>query len=293
MTNDPHDFLTTPEIAELLRIKERKVYELVSTGKIPCTRVTGKLLFQRSEVEAWLAQNGEKSATIDKQRPMVFLGSSDPLLEWALKESACKLASDFGGSMDGIERFAEGEGIAAAIHLYEKESDGWNNQTVATRFINQPVVLMEFCWRERGLVLNQEINGNVNSINDLRGCRIAPRQARAGTQLLLMQLLNQHGIGNEELNFTDVAYTETEAVTSVLLGAADATLGLKGIASQFNLGFIPLMRERFDLLIDRRAWFEPAFQAFLNFCRSPAFKERAESLQGYDVKGFGNIHFNG
>lgn len=293
MTDDPHDFLTTPEIADLLRIKERKVYELVSSGKIPCTRVTGKLLFQRSEVETWLAQNGEKSAGTDKQRPLVFLGSSDPLLEWALKESSCRLASDFGGSLDGFERFAAGEGIAAALHLYEAERDGWNSHAVASQFINQPVVLMEFCWRERGLVLNQEINHKVDSINDLKGCRIAPRQARAGTQLLLMQLLNQHAIGLEELNFTEVAYTETDAVTAVLLGSADATLGLKSIASQFNLGFIPLMRERFDLLVDRHAWFEPAFQAFLNFCYSPAFKQRAESLQGYDVKGFGSIHFNG
>ncbi|HIC80349.1 MAG TPA: DNA-binding protein, partial [Kiloniellaceae bacterium] len=42
-------FLTTKEVAELLRVKERKVYDLSAEGEIPCRRVTGKLLFPRLE----------------------------------------------------------------------------------------------------------------------------------------------------------------------------------------------------------------------------------------------------
>jgi putative molybdopterin biosynthesis protein len=49
------DYLTTKELAELLRIKERKVYELVSDNLIPVSRVTGKLLFPRDIIEAWLS----------------------------------------------------------------------------------------------------------------------------------------------------------------------------------------------------------------------------------------------
>jgi excisionase family DNA binding protein len=40
------EFLTTREVAALLRVKERKVYDLASAGQIPCRRITGKLLFQ-------------------------------------------------------------------------------------------------------------------------------------------------------------------------------------------------------------------------------------------------------
>ncbi len=53
------------------------------------------------------------------------------------------------------------------------------------------------------------------------------------------------------------------------------------------------MQERFDLLVERRAWFEPPMQRFLCFCRSSAFTQKARDLQGYDVGGFGLIHFNG
>ena len=53
------DYLTTKELAELLRIKERKVYELATDGAIPVSRVTGKLLFPRELVELWVQQNVE------------------------------------------------------------------------------------------------------------------------------------------------------------------------------------------------------------------------------------------
>ena len=46
------EFLTTKEVAALLRIKERTVYDLVKEGSIPASRVTGKLLFPRELVEA-------------------------------------------------------------------------------------------------------------------------------------------------------------------------------------------------------------------------------------------------
>ena len=55
---DLPDFLTTREVAALLRVKERKVYDLAAAGQIPCRRITGKLLFPRAEIEAWLSGPG-------------------------------------------------------------------------------------------------------------------------------------------------------------------------------------------------------------------------------------------
>jgi excisionase family DNA binding protein len=47
------EFLTTREVAALLRVKERKVYDLASAGQIPCRRITGKLLLPRSNPGSW------------------------------------------------------------------------------------------------------------------------------------------------------------------------------------------------------------------------------------------------
>lgn len=289
------DYLTTAELAELLRVKERKVYEMASSGKVPCTRATGKLLFPRSQIEAWLDEKGGSSSApgVVEARPSIFLGSHDPLLEWALKESGCRLANSFDGSLDGLDRFAAGEGLAAAVHLYEGSPDAWNTRTVSEKFDARPVVLSEFCWRERGLVIKPELQGQIQSVADLRGYRVTPRQSSAGSQVLLLHLMQQQHLQSGDIDFGELAYTETDAVTSILDGSADATLGLRSVARRFRLEFVPLMRERFDLLVDRRAWFEPAFQTFLSFCGSAAFRERALSLQDYDISGFGKIHFNG
>ena len=264
MQSPPADFLTTREVAQLLRIKERKVYDLVATDRIPCTRATGKLLFSRAAIDAWLGSNQTGPEGIDDpgSPPDVILGSHDPLLEWALNESDCGIASNFGGSLDGLQRFADAKGIASALHLFEPEDAGWNVSTVRTRFSQRAVTLIEFCWRERGLIL-------------------------------LSHLLEQEGIDAAKIQFSTVAHNETEAASAVLEGLADAALGLRALAERYQLEFIPLMRERFDLLIDRRAWFEMPLQTLAQFCRSPAFSDKAASLPGYETRGFGTVHFNG
>src|SRR3546814_12521790 len=93
-------FLTTREVAELLRVKERKVYDLAAAGDIPCRRVTGKLLFPRAEIEAWLAR-GSTAATPRVLPANIVAGSPDPLLDWAMREPGSGLAASFHGHHDG------------------------------------------------------------------------------------------------------------------------------------------------------------------------------------------------
>src|SRR5258708_15429353 len=79
---------TTTEAAEYLRLKERKIYELVAEGTIPCTKVTGKWLFPQAELDHWLAASLIRPKGLKPAEPMPIVGGShDPLLEWALRES--------------------------------------------------------------------------------------------------------------------------------------------------------------------------------------------------------------
>ena len=168
MAQQPAEYLTTKELAELLRIKERKVYDLAASGAIPCSRAMGKLLFPRSAVEAWITQHSSGAAApIAAERPAVILGSSDPLLEWALRESRSGLASFLDGSMDGLERFAHGEGVATGLHVFDPAGGDWNRAIAAARFAGQPVVLTEWAWRDRGLIVAPGNPKSIGGINDL------------------------------------------------------------------------------------------------------------------------------
>jgi putative molybdopterin biosynthesis protein len=110
----------------------------------------------------------------------------------------------------------------------------------------------------------------ISGLAGLAGKTLAPRQPEAGSQILLDRLLASAGIGRGAVQLSaTAARSETDAVLMVQEGKADCCFGLASIAAQFKLGFVPLARERFDLLVDRKAWFDPPLQALLAFCRSP------------------------
>jgi len=296
MPADEQEYLTAKELAALLRVKERKVYELASNDEIPCTRALGKLLFARAAVDQWLSESSTgQTGTVPqaKTRPNVMLGSHDPLLEWALRESKSGMAMFFDGSMDGVSRFEQGDGIATGLHVYEPDTKTWNENTIRQRFRNKPVVLAQWIWRERGLIFRPELDGKIAGLADIKGLKLVPRQPEAGSQRLLEYLLEDAGIAVDRLDLAGVARTETDAALAVTDGSGDVALGLQSLARQYRLSFVPVMRERFDLLVDRRAWFDEPMQTFLDFCHSEAFRKRVADLGGYDTAGMGKVVFNG
>ena len=153
------EFYTTHELAALLRVKERKVYDLVAKETLPFRRVTGKLLFPRDEIAQWLQVNGMASNArvaprplrlSEGQRPLIAAGGHDPLLEWALRESRSGIAGFFDGALDGLQRAQAGDCVAAGLHI--PEAGEWNVATVAARFTDEPWVLIEWARRARGLI---------------------------------------------------------------------------------------------------------------------------------------------
>jgi len=286
------EYLTTRELAELLRIKERKVYDLAASGKIPCSRATGKLLFPRKGIDEWLARSESKPA-VSAERPLVILGSHDPLLEWALRESRCGLASYFDSSLDGLTRFAGGAGIATGLHLYDAEADSWNHNAVESRFADSPVVLVEWVKRSRGIIVAPGAAASHAGLSDLPGKKVVPRQAEAGSQVLLEALLRNQAVDTAEIKWTRPARSEMDAVIEVAEGRAQATFGLATLAHQYRLDFVPIIDERYDILVDRKAWFEPTWQSLLQFCRSGEFRQHSKELSGYDTADQFRVHFNG
>jgi excisionase family DNA binding protein len=296
---NPQLYLTVPEVAELLRLKERRVYALARAGALPSRRVTGRLLFPRAEIERWLGGRGTRApaqpaaAAAAAPEPAVLVGSHDPLLEWALRESGSGIASFFDGSLDGLDRLAGGEAAAAGLHLAEADGTGWNRSHVERRLAGRAVVLLEWAWRERGLVVAAGNPLRIRGLPDLVGRRLVPRQPQAGSQLLLEALLRRDGVAVERLGGTTAAARdEADAALAVADGKGDAAFGLPCMARQFRLDFFPVTRERYDLAVARRAYFEPPFQRFAAFCRSRRCGDKADELGGYDLSGLFRVHYN-
>jgi excisionase family DNA binding protein len=288
------EYLTTREIAQLLRVKERQVYDLAAKGQLPVVRVTGKLLFPRAEIEAQLHAGAVERASeaAAPARPAVMAGGHDPLLEWALRESRSGIAAFLDGALDGLERAAAGECIAAGLHI--PEGDDWNVATVAQRFGHEPWVLIAWARRSRGLIIGRDVARRPSSLREARGLRFQPRQAEAGSEKVLDLLLAREGLRREDLHMVaQVERSETDLALAIANGHAEVGLGIAAAARQYNLDFAPLIDERFDLLVWRKAYFDPPFQKFVTFCRSESFLSRARALGGYDVSDLGTVRFNG
>jgi putative molybdopterin biosynthesis protein len=285
---EPGGFLTVPEVADLLRLKARRVYALARAGVLPSRRVTGRLLFARGDLEGWLR---DRSPPAVREPPAVLVGSHDPLLEWALRESGSGISSFCDGSLDGLARMARGAAAMAGVHLAEDDGNGWNRRHVLDRLPQAPVVLLEWAWREKGLVVPAANPLRIAGIRDLAGRRIVVRQEQAGSQLLLERLLARDGVAASPA--PEVARSEADAALAVADGKADAAFGLAGMARQFRLGFVPVVRERFDLVVFRRAYFEPPVQCLVALAASGAFARKAEEMGGYDLSGQFRVHHNG
>ena len=290
--------MTTREVAEYLRIKERKVYELVRERRIPCTRVTGKWLFPRHLIDQWVIGSSLPpglTIPLDRPAPKVVVGSHDPLLEWSLRQSASALAMLPGGSLDGLERLLAGAAFVCGLHVLDAETGRYNEDLVRETCAGLDMVLIEWAWREQGLVVAAGNPLGIGSLADLvpARARVATRQREAGSQLLLVHLLSEAGVRLGDLRLLDEpALSETDLGIMVSEGKADAGLAIAAVARQLRLDFVPLRRERYDLLIRRRDYFDGPMQALLDFASTDAFAVRAREMGGYDVSALGRVVFN-
>lgn len=289
------DHLTTSEVAAYLRVKERTVYDLVARKAIPCSRVTGKLIFPRRLVDRWLDANVHLADGAVLVPPPIFAGSSDPLLEWALRESGCGLASLFEGSTAGLRRLTEAQAIAVGLHIRDSGADGYNVAAIRSLAGIHDLVLIEWAERDQGLVVARGNPLGLCTLADVAGRRVrfAARQEGAGGHLLLDSLLAAEGIDPSGLRFCGrPALTETDVASAVADGEADCGLAVGSVARRFSLDFLPLHRERFDVACRRRDFFEPPLQKLFAFTRTPAFADKAAQLGHYHVEHTGTVRFN-
>lgn len=288
--------LNTAEAADYLRIKERKLYELVADQAIPCTKVTGKWLFPRADLDRWLlAGMARPHGVVPAEPPPIVGGSHDPLLQWALVESRAGLALLPEGSDSGYRRFLKGEVIAAAIHFHDLDdlAKDANVDLVANEPTLYDAVLVHFCSRDQGLLV---VPGNplgLATVKDFKRktVRLAVRPEGAGAQQLLLALLRRDGLTLRDIGNLLVAPTGPDIAQAIRADHADAGIATRAVALAAGLDFLPLVTERFDILMRQRDSYRPPLQTFLGMVAMPAFALRAAELGGLDVSKAGHVRW--
>jgi molybdate-binding protein len=222
-------------------------------------------------------------------------GSHDPLLQWSLRESGCGLAYVPEGSAAGLQRFVDGEFVAAAIHLHALDPDSDENIAVMKSVAElRHAVLIGFARREQGILVPRGNPLGFAGIHDVaaRNVRVAVRPPGAGAQLLLESLLMQEGLDVSTLiTVSPPCLTGSDIAQAILDRRADCGIAPRSVANAANLGFVPLKWERFDLVVHQREYFRPPLQTFISFLGTEKMRRHADRAGGYDISAAGEVRF--
>ena len=231
------------------------------------------------------------------ENTLVVIGSHDPLLDELadmlhLENPELYMSSSHVGSMGGIMAIRRGEAHAAGCHLLDTADGSYNRSFIRKYFPKGDVRLISCVGRQQGLMVARGNPLNIRKFSDIArdGVRYVNRQKGSGTRILTDYLCKRehvdasaiYGYDREELTHTSVA-------AQIVSGSADAGMGIYSAAKLYDLDFIPICIEEYDLIIPDHAWDTPMVRSLLTILKSDAFREKILSLGGYTVDNPGEV----
>ncbi|MCL2877572.1 MAG: molybdopterin biosynthesis protein [Acidobacteria bacterium] len=229
---------------------------------------------------------------------LLTLGSHDltiDLLASAVKEASdgrIAVSSSNIGSMGGL--IAVGKGIAhfAGSHLLDTETGDYNRSWLKKYLPGADIALVTLVHRHQGLMTLKGNPKGIQGVGDLIRPDVAlvNRQAGSGTRILLDYELKKSGIGAASISgYGNEEYTHMSVAMAVTSGRADVGMGILAAARALDLDFIPVARERYDMVIPARLLKDSRIALLLAIIRSDKFREQVLALGGYEVEETGKI----
>jgi len=202
------------------------------------------------------------------------------------------LSSSNVGSLGGLVAVSRGEAHLAGSHLLDEETGEYNVPYVKRLLAGKEVVIINLVYREQGLMVAKGNPKGLKSLADLASQNVTfiNRQRGAGTRVLLDFKAKEMGLEPTKINGYDrTAFTHLAVAVAVASGTADAGLGILAAARALDLDFVPLLKERYDLVIPRVHYESRLLEPMLAILQDASFKAEIERLGGYDVSQMGQV----
>lgn len=228
---------------------------------------------------------------------LVVIGSHDPLLDELadmlhLGDPRLYMSSAHVGSMGGIMAIRRGEAHMAGCHLLDTADGTYNRSFIRKYFPKGDVKLVSCVGRQQGLMVARGNPLNICSFADIsrQGIRYVNRQKGSGTRILTDYLCSREKVEPSDVyGYTREELTHTSVAAQIACGSADVGMGIYSAAKLYDLDFIPICIEEYDLIIPDHAWDSPMVQQLLTILRSDAFREKILSMGGYTVDYPGQV----
>lgn len=301
--------LSTQEVADILHVSKSTIYDMIKKGEIHSYKIGRKVRFTQDDVDAYIARSRHEHSTRPVQRvdthstlltpekaaePDLILSGQDVLLDILasyLQQSGVHAARTYLSSFEGLLSLYQDNVHVAACHLYD--GNDHNTDYVRRLMPGVPAVLINLSYRTQGFYVQ---SGNPKSIGgwiDLRrkDIRILNRRQGSSARILLDVQLKRLGIDCRNVSGYDrIMKSHLTMAAAIAEGEADLAIGTERISRQMDgIDFVPLLEERYDLVIKKTALDTPAVQAMVKVLNSSAFRKEISDFSGNDYRDLGKI----
>ncbi|MDP4144229.1 MAG: helix-turn-helix transcriptional regulator [Bacillota bacterium] len=313
--------LTPQEVAEILKIAKNTVYELIKRGELNGYKVGKKIRVDLKDVEEYknVAKNIKKAQTRnlnieenvnhslkdstmpwDKQNQgdSMVISGQDAMLDilsryLELHPQRVHTLRSYTGSYNGLLSLYLGNAQIATAHLWDGDSGQYNIPYVRRLLPGIPTVIIHLACRMLGFYVAKGNPKKIKSWKDFgrKDIIMINREKGCGTRILLDEQLRLLGIpGSEIQGYDRECFSHLAVASTVARGGADVAIGNEKTWLQVqNIDFIPIQKERYELVMKKEDMHKPEFKAILDILRSDEFKMDLLGIGGYDISETGNI----
>jgi molybdate-binding protein/DNA-binding XRE family transcriptional regulator len=230
-------------------------------------------------------------------RRKIVVGGCDPAMflagEYIRKHDQDNLVPCLMGSGLALAALKRGEVHMAGIHLAEEVAGAWQLPNLKPSVGDMDCIVVTFAHWEEGFIVRQGNPKMIRGVGDIAKpkVRIVNRETGSGARRLLDKQLRASAIRPKLVKgYRDEVFSHLDVASRIKAGAADVGIGVRSVAAIFGLDFVPLQRERYDLVIPK-AHYETltGLKVLLDTIVSKPFRDELEALGGYDTRDTGRF----
>jgi putative molybdopterin biosynthesis protein len=292
------DSYTTEEIAQILKVSKLTVYDLIKKGELASYRVGRQMRVDAADLEAYKNRAKGSRPGNEQARTIIISGqdiSLDILARYLEKEATgCRPLRSYVGSLNSLISMYQGESDIVSTHLFDADTSEYNVPFVRKVLSGFPLVIVNLICRWAGFYVQKGNPKKIETWQDLqrRDICLVNREKGSGARVLLDEQLYLHKINPHRIKGYDIEESNHLAVAgAVAKGTADVGVGIEKAAQIVGVDFIPMMKERYDLVILKTPENTEIIRAVRQILQSESFQNDLHAVGGYDFSQTGRTVF--